>query len=168
MPKLNGKIVSAVRVNGGDLGRVVGNSLRTLRSLAGLTQNDLAERLNVGQAAISKIEHRGDVQISSLKKYVEALGATLRIEAAFDAEASLTLRNAGHLKPLFKTKISLFFRFLVMKFFVLREMSYSACGRLIPTRFSTERRLSNCGGDFRYPRRAEHLRISIQPLPYER
>jgi len=84
MPKLNGNIVKAIRVKDSDLGRVVGQSLRALRELAGFTQGDLAKRLEVGQAAVSKIEHRGDVQISSLKKYVEALGATLRIDAAFE------------------------------------------------------------------------------------
>jgi predicted transcriptional regulator len=52
-----------------------------------VTQIELAERLEVGQAAISKIENHGDVQISSLQKYVHALGATLRIEATFSAKA---------------------------------------------------------------------------------
>jgi DNA-binding XRE family transcriptional regulator len=66
MSKLNGKIVKAVRVRNTDLGRIVGESLRTLRELAGLTQSEIAARLNVGQAAISKIERRGDVLISSL------------------------------------------------------------------------------------------------------
>ena len=73
MRKLSGKIVKAIRVKDSDLGRIVGQSLRALRELAGLTQTDLAARLAVGQAAVSKIENRGDVQISSLKKYVEAL-----------------------------------------------------------------------------------------------
>jgi predicted transcriptional regulator/DNA-binding XRE family transcriptional regulator len=92
MPKLNGKIIKVVRVRNTDLGRVVGKSLRMLRELAGLTQIEIAARLEVGQAAISKIEHSGDVQISSLQKYVEALGATLRIDAAFTAEAMKTLK----------------------------------------------------------------------------
>jgi len=95
MPKLNGKIVKAIRVKDSDLGRVVGKSLKALRELSGLTQSDLAKRLEVGQAAVSKIEHRGDVQISSLKKYVEALGATLRIDAAFDPESSSAVRFQG-------------------------------------------------------------------------
>ncbi|MEA3092186.1 MAG: hypothetical protein QOJ04_3528 [Caballeronia sp.] len=95
MPKVGRRIVKAVRVNDSDLGRIVGQSLRALRELAGLTQTDLARRLAVGQAAISKIENRGDVQISSLKKYVEALGATLRIDAAFDAEARTAARLEG-------------------------------------------------------------------------
>jgi predicted transcriptional regulator/DNA-binding XRE family transcriptional regulator len=92
MPKFSGKIVKAIRVKDSDLGRIVGQSLRALRERAGLTQTDVATRLAVGQAAISKIENRGDVQISSLKRYVEALGATLRIDAAFGAEARTTAR----------------------------------------------------------------------------
>jgi predicted transcriptional regulator len=95
MPKLNGRIVEAIRVKDSELGRVVGQSLKALRELAGLTQSDLASRLKVGQAAVSKIENRGDVQISSLKKYVEALGATLRIDAAFDPESPSAARLEG-------------------------------------------------------------------------
>lgn len=91
------KFIDAIRVKDSDFGRVVGQSLKALRELAGLTQSDLATRLKVGQAAISKIENRGDVHISSLKKYVEALGATLRIDAAFDA----TSWAADHLKGAF-------------------------------------------------------------------
>jgi predicted transcriptional regulator len=89
MAKKSAKIVTAVRVGDTDAGRVVGSSLRTLRELAGFTQAQMAERLKVGQAAISKIEHRGDVQISSLRKYVEALGAKLRIDATFPAHAAI-------------------------------------------------------------------------------
>lgn len=77
------EFVDAIRVGDGDAGRVVGQSLRALRQAAGFTQLEMAKRLGVGQAAISKIEQRGDVQISSLQRYVEALGASLRIDAAF-------------------------------------------------------------------------------------
>lgn len=87
MPKPTRQVIKAVRLQNTDLGRIVGKSLRSLRELAGVTQIELAERLEVGQAAISKIENRGDVQISSLQKYVHALGATLRIEATFSAKA---------------------------------------------------------------------------------
>ncbi|MCB2801606.1 helix-turn-helix transcriptional regulator, partial [Listeria monocytogenes] len=57
-----------------------------------LTQLQMARKLGVGQAAISKIEARGDVQISSLKQYVDALGAALRIEAAFKADSEISTR----------------------------------------------------------------------------
>jgi predicted transcriptional regulator/DNA-binding XRE family transcriptional regulator len=91
MPKLIGEVVKALRVQNTDLGRNVGRSLKTVRELAGITQSELAE-LEVGQAAISKIENRADVQISSLQKYVGALGATLRIEAAFSPDSLGNLR----------------------------------------------------------------------------
>jgi predicted transcriptional regulator/DNA-binding XRE family transcriptional regulator len=67
-----------------DPGRVLGISLRNLRHGAGLTQAQIAARLGVNQAAISKIERRGDVHISSLVKYIEALGGRLRVDALFD------------------------------------------------------------------------------------
>lgn len=56
--------------------------LRELREALGMTQADLAERLNVSQRRISDIE-RGDLdrsQVDTIRRYVEAVGATLRIE----------------------------------------------------------------------------------------
>lgn len=85
MKRLEGKIVAAVKSKGSNAGQIVGQSLRNLREMVGITQQEMAALLDVGQAAISKIERRGDVQISSLQRYVEALGATLRIEASFPA-----------------------------------------------------------------------------------
>lgn len=91
MAPTNPTIVEAVRVGDSDAGRVVGLSLKALRCAAGLTQLEMAERLGVGQAAISKIEQRGDVQISSLQRYVKALGAHLRIDAAFPSDANFSV-----------------------------------------------------------------------------
>lgn len=95
MKKLNGEVIEAVRVGESDAGRIVGGSLKALRELAGLTQAQMARRLGIGQAAISKIEHRGDVQISSLQRYVEALGAELRIDAAFPRNTIITPQLRG-------------------------------------------------------------------------
>lgn len=91
------EIVDAVRVGDSDAGRVVGQSLRALRQAAGFTQIEMAKRLGVGQAAISKIEQRGDVQISSLQRYVEALGASLRIDAAFPVHSEFGVRIQAEL-----------------------------------------------------------------------
>lgn len=91
------EIVDAVLVGNGQAGRVVGQSLRAMREAAGLTQLDIASRLRVGQAAISKIEQRGDVQISSLQRYVEALGASLRIDAAFPVHSEIGNRIEAEL-----------------------------------------------------------------------
>src|SRR5262245_37875615 len=92
MSKLKGKVIKAIQVRKTDFDRLIGHSLRKLREIAGLTQADLAERLKVGQASVSKIECRGDVQISSLQRYVEALGATLRVEAIFGPRSARDLR----------------------------------------------------------------------------
>ncbi len=66
----------------------IGQCLREIRKLAGLTQEQLAERLNIGQAALSRVENRRDILVSTLRDYLGALGATLRIDARFhDASA---------------------------------------------------------------------------------
>jgi transcriptional regulator with XRE-family HTH domain len=57
--------------------------LAELRQGRGLTQGELAERAGVGQAAISRLEGRGDILVSTLAKIVEAMGATLSIRARF-------------------------------------------------------------------------------------
>ena len=95
MPKAEDKIVKAIRIGDSDAGRIVGKSLKVLRELAGVTQTQMADRLDIGQAAVSKIEHRGDVQISSLQKYVEALGAKLRIDAAFPMDMAVSAKFTG-------------------------------------------------------------------------
>ncbi len=62
--------------------------LRELRETSDLTQVELAERLNVSQNRVSRIEH-GDIeraQVDTLRKYVEALGGELRVEVAIGDE----------------------------------------------------------------------------------
>ena len=54
-------------------------SLQEFRKAVGWTQDDLAEKLEISQANISKIEGRGDIRLSTLKKYVEAMGYRLEI-----------------------------------------------------------------------------------------
>jgi predicted transcriptional regulator/DNA-binding XRE family transcriptional regulator len=59
--------------------------------MSGLTQVEMAKKLKVQQAAVSKIENGGDQHLSTIKKYVEALGASLRIDASFAADSPLAL-----------------------------------------------------------------------------
>ena len=54
-----------------------------LRQARQQTQADLAERLDVPQAAISRMERRSDLLLSTLRHYVEALGGRLELRAVF-------------------------------------------------------------------------------------
>lgn len=55
-----------------------------LRHAEAVSQAELAGRLEVTQGAISKFEHADDVRISTLRQYLEALGARLELVAVFD------------------------------------------------------------------------------------
>ena len=48
-----------------------------------LTQTDLASSLHIKQAALARLENRTDMYISSLRKYIVALGGELDIVARF-------------------------------------------------------------------------------------
>jgi predicted transcriptional regulator len=50
------------------------------------TQVELAQALDVGQPRISRLERGGDVLLSTVAAYVEALGGHLEIAAVFDDE----------------------------------------------------------------------------------
>jgi transcriptional regulator with XRE-family HTH domain len=61
--------------------------LSDLRKARTFTQVEMAKAMNIEQAAISKIEHRDDMYISTLSGYVKALGGELKLVASFpDAE----------------------------------------------------------------------------------
>ena len=66
--------------------------LRELRRARALTQRDLAETLRVNQPAVSKLEQRADVYVSSLRSYIEAVGGKLKIVAEFP-EGEVTIAN---------------------------------------------------------------------------
>lgn len=61
-------------------------ALAELRQHRGMTQVQLAERLQVRQGSVSEMERRPDVYLSSLRDYVEALGGQLEMSAVFDGE----------------------------------------------------------------------------------
>ena len=65
--------------------------LHELRRARALTQQDLAATLRVNQPAVSKLEQRTDVYVSSLRAYIEAVGGKLKIVAEFpDGEVAIT------------------------------------------------------------------------------
>ena len=57
--------------------------LRAIRELMGRTQEDIAEAAEMTQSEVSRLERRPDVRLSTLKRFVEALGGEIEIFAAF-------------------------------------------------------------------------------------
>ena len=61
----------------------IGVLLKQAREEAGLTQEELAVRLDTKKSAISRIEnHAEDIKLSTLEKFAHALGKHLRLEVA--------------------------------------------------------------------------------------
>lgn len=58
-------------------------ALSEVRKAMSLTQTDLAQVLHIKQAALARLENRTDMYISSLRKYITALGGELDIVARF-------------------------------------------------------------------------------------
>src|SRR6202046_3818445 len=58
-------------------------TLHQLREARSLTQVNLAKVLNVNQGAVSKMEKRTDMYLSTLRSYLKAMGAELQIKAIF-------------------------------------------------------------------------------------
>jgi transcriptional regulator with XRE-family HTH domain len=57
--------------------------LHEIRKSRKVTQVELAKVMSVEQAAISKLERRDDMYISTLREYVKALGGELKLVASF-------------------------------------------------------------------------------------
>jgi transcriptional regulator with XRE-family HTH domain len=57
--------------------------LSEVRQLAGKSQREIAEALGMKQPSISKLERQTDMQISTLRKIVKALGGELEVLARF-------------------------------------------------------------------------------------
>ena len=60
--------------------------LGEIREQRQLSQTDLADVLGTSQARVSQLENQTDLYLSTLKRYVEALGGELEVSAVFDGE----------------------------------------------------------------------------------
>jgi len=72
--------------------------LQELRRARRMSQESLAKRLGATQASVSKLEHRADMNVSTLRNYVEALGGSLEIVARFP-EGDIKLHRLGDTEP---------------------------------------------------------------------
>lgn len=66
--------------------------LAELRQARQLSQEQMAELLNIKQASISKLERRTDMYISTLRSFIRGMGGELEITARFP-EGSIKIRQ---------------------------------------------------------------------------
>ena len=58
----------------------IGALLRQAREASGLTQEEIAERLNTKKSAISRIEnHAQDIKLSTLERFASVLGRKIEV-----------------------------------------------------------------------------------------
>lgn len=74
-------------------------SLQALRKAIGQTQVRIAKRLKVGQDAVSKLETRSDMYISTLRGFLAAMGGELELVARFKDRPAVRLEELGSVSP---------------------------------------------------------------------
>ncbi|MBL8879307.1 MAG: XRE family transcriptional regulator [Phycisphaerales bacterium] len=68
--------------------------LSELRMRAGKSQTEVARRLGIKQPSLSKLERKPDMQLSTIRKIVAALGGELEVVARFP-EGRVPIRLVG-------------------------------------------------------------------------
>ncbi len=63
--------------------------LRTLRTAVGKRQEDVAHAAEMKQGDVSKLEGRDDVKVSTLTRYIAALGGKLEVVAVINGRRYL-------------------------------------------------------------------------------
>jgi ribosome-binding protein aMBF1 (putative translation factor) len=86
MAKLPKKRQQAIKKRAAEL-IVEEATLRQLREARERSQVEMAEKLHIKQAAVSKLERRTDMYLSTLRSYIEAMGGKLEIVARFPQRA---------------------------------------------------------------------------------
>lgn len=78
-------------------------ALAELREAQDLTQMQLAEKLGIDQGAVSKIERRTDMYLSTLRNVIQAMGGQLELTALFPTGRVQVLTFRGEDRPRKKT-----------------------------------------------------------------
>jgi DNA-binding transcriptional regulator YiaG len=71
--------------------------LAELRRALKLSQDELAQILQVHQGSVAKLEKRTDMYVSSLRRFIEAMGGELEIIARFPGKHSVKIKNFADL-----------------------------------------------------------------------
>ncbi len=81
------------------LSTALGPELESLRLRRGVVQVQLAEAMGMGQSALSHLERRADILVSTLTQYAESLGGVINIEVRFRDGETVTLVGDGRAAP---------------------------------------------------------------------
>lgn len=73
-------------------------AIHELRQALKISQAELAEKLQVKQPAISRLEKRTDMYVSHLRQVIQAMGGELEIVARF-ADYEVKINNFSELNP---------------------------------------------------------------------
>ena len=68
--------------------------LYRLRQAREMTQQRMADLLEMDQGSVSKLEHRTDMHIRTLRSYIEAMGGELSLIATFP-DGQVRIENIG-------------------------------------------------------------------------
>ena len=74
-------------------------TLKDLRRAVERTQEELAASLGVGQDTVSRIERRSDILLSTLRRYVEAMGGELKLVARFPNRPAFVIEHIAGKPP---------------------------------------------------------------------
>ena len=67
--------------------------LDDIRLAANKTQGEIARAMGVGQNAVSQLEKRNDLQLSTLNRYVESVGFRLEVAVVSESGERVALEN---------------------------------------------------------------------------
>jgi predicted XRE-type DNA-binding protein len=84
-PERNQRVEQRVR------GLLDGLVLTEIRQQRHLTQREVASRLSVTQANVSRIEHQENIYLSTLSAFIGAVGGRLKIEVEFSDGGKIEL-----------------------------------------------------------------------------
>jgi len=73
-------------------------TLREIRKARDYSQATLAELLGMNQGDLSKFERRTDAYLSTIRRYIEAMGGTLELVATFPETGPVKITNLGDLE----------------------------------------------------------------------
>jgi transcriptional regulator with XRE-family HTH domain len=88
-PEVEAEIARRVREAAGVM------TLYQLREARSLTQVNLAKVLNINQGAVSKMEKRTDMYVSTLRNFIQAMGGQLQVKAIFP-EGEIQIEQFGN------------------------------------------------------------------------